>query len=726
MVVEASRTSRIASGFARIARTFCCALAALLALATSARAQTYHVDREHPAASDSNPGTEQLPYRTILAAVTARKGPGITVLVHPGVYREQISVPASGAVGNPYVIRASGPGVVLDGSDDLSDSDLWEDYNGPVYVAASVNWSPKQVFVNGVRLNPSTSAPGQLPEDSFVYVSGQGLYVNLDGEEPGDHEVWVTRRNLGFTMANRSFVTVDGFEITRTNDRGINMHTCADLLVTNNRVTFTASYGIQAVNSLRVVIERNVVTDTQMHGIGLTGATTASTVRDNESARNVHPTIVQGNGIYVYGAPGNTIHGNNVHHNQDTGVYFSTGSNDCVSFNNRSWSNGDHGYDHTQALNAVHVNDLAWGNYRDGFSFESNSPGGQLHNSISVENGITTNRFDLWVDDPSLAGFVSDYNIFWNSTPNFLIRTAFSSHPNLASHQASGLDTHSIQANPLFLDPANGDFTPGEGSPAIDAAHAGIPHWTATDALGRPPLDDPRVENTGTGPVAYADIGAIEHVPSDFAPQVASPTLVQAVAGEVVSFTVTVNDPDGDPIATLAMVTAGLPPGHGATFVPDSGNTSGTFTWDVGTAPAGNYRVDFSAANWLGGTSTTHIRIRRAEENLGPERTDEPPPPAESDAGLGGPADLSAPHPNPSRRPIEFALTLVQESTVEWGVYDLQGRELWSETRRERAGEVRLAWSGRDAGGGLVSPGIYFARVHVDGRRFVRRIARYQ
>src|SRR5512145_2182460 len=88
-----------------------------------ATAQTYIVDNQHPGASSSGPGTESQPYSTILAAVTVRKGPGITILVSPGSYPEQISVPASGSAAAPYVIRANGPGVVLEGADDLSGED---------------------------------------------------------------------------------------------------------------------------------------------------------------------------------------------------------------------------------------------------------------------------------------------------------------------------------------------------------------------------------------------------------------------------------------------------------------------------------------------------------------------------------------------------------------------------------------------------------------------------
>ena len=68
-------------------------------------------------------------------------------------------------------------------------------------------------------------------------------------------------------------------------------------------------------------------------------------------------------------------------------------------------------------------------------------------------------------------------------------------------------------------------------------------------------------------------------------------------------------------------------------------------------------------------------------------------------------------------------LHLPHAADVEWGVYDLQGRRMWSETRAGEAGAVTLAWDGSRAAGGRVDGGVYFARVRVDGRELTRRFA---
>jgi hypothetical protein len=58
---------------------------------------------------------------------------------------------------------------------------------------------------------------------------------------------------------------------------------------------------------------------------------------------------------------------------------------------------------------------------------------------------------------------------------------------------------------------AAGDFNLLAGSPAIDSGHSGSGNWPAADADGRSRYDDAATTNTGVGPVAYADRGALEY-----------------------------------------------------------------------------------------------------------------------------------------------------------------------------------------------------------------------
>ena len=476
---------------------------------------TFYVDVSNPACSNEGPGTEARPYCNISDALEGHAGAGTTVVVKPGIYRERVTISASGTPDSPLILRAAGNGVVIDGADDFSSPALWKPYSGNVWVAASVDWTPRQVFADGARLTPSGGSPANLSPGAFRWVSGVGLCVNVGGS-PAGHAIGVGRRKYGFVAYAEEWVTIEGFTVTRTEDRGIYLsEDCANVSVLHNTVTFANKYGIQVTEGHAFVIGSNTVSDNNDHGISITTGVTGSIIEDNESFRNARPGTRAANGIYLYNSPGNTLRRNRLHHNQDTGLHIQSGSDDCVSYLNRSWSNGDHGFDHVEASGTIHVRDVACGNYKDGFSIEGDSPGTRIYNCIAVDNGLTTNEFDLWIDHESTVGFVSNYNLFWNSTSQPPVKHVSTLYSSVAAYSAaSGQDAQSLQADPLFVNPAAGDFHLNAGSPAIDNANSGVPGWPSTDAEGHGSEDDPLRPDAGVGPVAYADRGALEYRPA--------------------------------------------------------------------------------------------------------------------------------------------------------------------------------------------------------------------
>jgi parallel beta-helix repeat protein len=501
---------------ARGARGWAALAAALLLSAGSTEgAGSYHVDRTNPSCSNTGPGSAAVPYCTITAAVNARGGPGTTILVRPGRYREQVTVPASGMPGSSFVLQATGPGVVVDGSDDLSSPALWQPYSGSVFLATSASWAPRQVFVDGSRLTASIGTlPAGIPAGSFLAIAGEGLYVNLGGDHPGNHVVDVGRRFHGFLLNGQSWVTIDGFEIVRAENRGIGLNLGSnDCVISSNTVSSSRFQGIVLSGSTRVQVLHNKVGDNADHGIYLINSH-ANTVRGNESYGNARPAVRAANGLSLSGSTGNLIENNRLHHNQDSGMQFGAGSHRNLSRQNISWSNGDHGFDHLDSAATQHIGDVAWGNYKDGFSQEGNAPGTLLSNCIGVDNGLTTAQFNLWVDGTSSAGFRSDHNIFWNSNGQVPIRFVATSYATTAAFAAAtGHDVHSVQADPRFTDPLAGLFSLLAGSPAIDSANSAAPNWPSLDATGAPRKDSLQTADTGTGPVSFADRGAIEFEP---------------------------------------------------------------------------------------------------------------------------------------------------------------------------------------------------------------------
>ena len=706
------------------------ALALNASAAASTGAATFYVDNQSASCSNVGTGTELQPYCTISAAVAAHNGPGTTIIVKPGIYREQVTVPASGAAGTPFVIKAQGPGVVVDGADSFAGAGLWTLVSGNVYRAATATWNPLQVFVDGARLTPSTSTPALLPANAFTWVSGQGLYVNLGGTNPGLRQTLVGRRLYGFNLFSKSWVTIDGFEITRVESRGIYMQNpCTDLVIARNRVSFANSYGIQAVNGTRLMIEQNVVSDCNLHGIGLTAGTNACTVRNNEAFNMADPLGLHVAGIHLHTAPRNTLYGNRTHHNPDSGINFYTASDSCLSYNNRSWGNHDHGFDHLSAIATTHMHDVAYGNDMDGFSIEGTSPNTRLYNCISVDNGLNTDEFDLWVNDLSAPGLVSDNNIFWNSTAQTPFKFIATKYATLAEFSAvSGTDAHSKQADPRFANAAAADFMPLTGSPAIDAANSGIPNWPALDAAGNARFDVILATDQGSGPVTYADIGALElRTVVNQPPVVIAPANVVARKGSTVTFTVTASDPDGEAISKLTMKLNKFPKNSGATFTPSADKKSGVFRWTVGsTVNNATYSVQFTATNSLSGSAKTNIQVVSAQLASGASMAGAEDATAQELEGdeVTGAVELSNGFPNPSHGAVEFALDLPRASQVEWAVYDIQGRAVWSQSHAFAAGRATLRWDGLDGSGHRAATGIYLVRARVENATFTRRVVR--
>jgi hypothetical protein len=110
--------------------------------------------------------------------------------------------------------------------------------------------------------------------------------------------------------------------------------------------------------------------------------------------------------------------------------------------------------------------------------------------------------------------------------------------------------------------------------------------------------------------------------------------------------------------------------------------------------------------------------IRTLEEPAAAQAADGSP------AAAPGAVALSNGFPNPSRAAVEFALDLPVESRVEWAVYDLRGRLVWSERREARAGRTVLRWSGETTGGEPAASGIYLVRAQAAGTRLTQRVVR--
>lgn len=80
-------------------------LIATLLLSPSSTAATYYVDRSNASASDTNPGTQASPWRTIQKSANTAQA-GDTVIVKAGTYAERVSLSVSGTSTSPIEFKA--------------------------------------------------------------------------------------------------------------------------------------------------------------------------------------------------------------------------------------------------------------------------------------------------------------------------------------------------------------------------------------------------------------------------------------------------------------------------------------------------------------------------------------------------------------------------------------------------------------------------------------------
>lgn len=117
--------------------------------------KTYHVSGSHPKASDQNPGTLEAPLRTISRAAALVKA-GEKVVIHSGLYREQVRPKNGGKDPQSMISYEAAPGekVTISGSVEVEAS--WEasmHSNGSQY---SLNiWQvPLDAILDKAKINP--------------------------------------------------------------------------------------------------------------------------------------------------------------------------------------------------------------------------------------------------------------------------------------------------------------------------------------------------------------------------------------------------------------------------------------------------------------------------------------------------------------------------------------------------------------------------------------------
>ena len=172
----------------------CLAAAALGLARLDVAAATYVVSQSHGAAGDDNPGTADKPLKTIGAAAKLVKA-GDTVVIHAGVYREQVAVDADGTVAAPITFRAaSGERVVVTGADLLT---RWRKEAGEGNVF-STPWPHRFITHYKSMAHPNDDRHRMIgrAEQVFVHAYPLGQVLRRDQLSRGTFHVDVEAKRL--------------------------------------------------------------------------------------------------------------------------------------------------------------------------------------------------------------------------------------------------------------------------------------------------------------------------------------------------------------------------------------------------------------------------------------------------------------------------------------------------------------------------------------------------
>ena len=239
-------------------KAFCLALA-LVVLGAPASAQSvdetaamlnekvFHVDRAQSDASDNNAGSAEKPLASIgkgveLALAANRRGEPARVVVHAGIYREQVNLHGSpSATDSPMVIEGAGDGATV-----ISGADVWSGWtktSSDVYshhwgfdwglTALPEGWDSVQsvqdnpllrrremVFVNGRLLRQVDSRDAVAARRGSFYVSeaDNTIFVSPPpGATLESSRVEVSVRPQTFVVGTKNNVTLKGFTFRHAN-----------------------------------------------------------------------------------------------------------------------------------------------------------------------------------------------------------------------------------------------------------------------------------------------------------------------------------------------------------------------------------------------------------------------------------------------------------------------------------------------------------------------------
>ena len=284
-------------------------------------------------------------------------------------------------------------------------------------------------------------------------------------------------------------------------------------------------------------------------------------------------------------------------------------------------------------------------------------------------------------------------------------------------HYHNGAATTDVPAGTLapgLYKVATLSATIATGSPRIDVISKHPNNGTGRTSFGSECVATPPNNHMNRHGATWSDVdglaaaAAIENDPFPSGPGVAVFKL-----GDAVDVSVSVSDPDVDPIQTLTANLSELPVGHDAVFTVAGLNTptaSGTLIWHPTLSDAGLYEIPFTTTNCRSSGHVTTVYVLGTATDV-----------EASETRLIN--FLAANQPNPFAPNTTIDYSLAKEGDVRIHVFSASGRVVRALVNaRMPAGPNRTSWNGTDDAGRPMASGVYWCRLESGSFRMSRRM----
>jgi chitodextrinase len=267
-----------------------------------------HVDNQNPSASDSNPGTDTAPLKTLkkavqLAEVSNKQNIPVTVFVHAGTYRESIALNASSTSKPAAMVFQAVP---LN-SAIVSGSDVWTGWqrqsNTNIYTHDwPYNWGGtyrgtttpqivgrrEMVFVNGTSLKQVLSLTNLTNNSFFVDEAADKIYIST-GTNVTSAKVEVAIRPGLFVVNSRTNITIKGFVFQHDTSWGdlsaVRMDKVSNILIEDTDFLWNGWGGLRINAFDNVTVRRTVANHNGGRGTEMVRGTNLL-MEDNETSYN--------------------------------------------------------------------------------------------------------------------------------------------------------------------------------------------------------------------------------------------------------------------------------------------------------------------------------------------------------------------------------------------------------------------------------------------------------